>query len=82
MQRSLVTPNCLALLLLALSGLLARRPEDIKGSRPVTVCDASAPGSDVAADMAAALAAASLVFSESDPDYAAKCLKAAKNMYR
>lgn len=61
---------------------LCRRPEDIKEKRPVAVCDASAPGSDVAAAMAAALAAGSMVFNNSDPGYASKCLQAAKNMYR
>jgi hypothetical protein len=66
----------------ALSSLACRRPEDIKDARPVAICDASAPGSDVAAAMSAALAAAALVFKQSDPGYAAKCLKSARNMYR
>ncbi|WIA17948.1 hypothetical protein OEZ85_009440 [Tetradesmus obliquus] len=58
-----------------------RRPEDIKDSRPVAICDASAPGSDVAAAMSAALAAAALVFKQADAAYAARCLKSARNMY-
>lgn len=62
--------------------VVCRRPEDIKDSRPVAICDASAPGSDVAAAMSAALAAAALVFKQADAAYAARCLKSARNMYR
>jgi uncharacterized protein YyaL (SSP411 family) len=39
------------------------------------------PGSDLAAETAAALAAASIIFKEDDPSYAAKCLKHAQELY-
>lgn len=39
------------------------------------------PGSAVVGEAAAALAAASLVFEESDPDYSALCLEHAKSLY-
>lgn len=46
------------------------RPEDMDTPRSVFKVDANAPGSEVAAETAAALAAASLVFRRSDPTYA------------
>ncbi|MQM16924.1 hypothetical protein Taro_049887 [Colocasia esculenta] len=45
------------------------RPEDMDTPRTVYKVDPSNPGSDVAAETAAALAAASLVFRKSDPSY-------------
>ncbi|XP_009382522.1 endoglucanase 3 [Musa acuminata AAA Group] len=45
------------------------RPEDMDTPRTVYKVDNSNPGSDVAAETAAALAAASLVFRKSDPAY-------------
>lgn len=45
------------------------RPEDMDTPRSVFKIDKSSPGSDVAAETAAALAAASLVFRRSDPTY-------------
>lgn len=45
------------------------RPEDMDTPRTVYKVDNSNPGSDVAAETAAALAAASLVFRKSDPTY-------------
>ncbi|CAL9125380.1 Glycosyl hydrolase family 9 [Musa troglodytarum] len=45
------------------------RPEDMDTPRSVYKVDSSNPGSDVAAETAAALAAASLVFRKSDPAY-------------
>lgn len=45
------------------------RPEDMDTPRSVFKVDANAPGSEVAAETAAALAAASLVFRRSDPMY-------------
>lgn len=45
------------------------RPEDMDTPRSVFKVDRNSPGSDVAAETAAALAAASLVFKKSDPIY-------------
>ncbi|KAG9459445.1 hypothetical protein H6P81_003953 [Aristolochia fimbriata] len=45
------------------------RPEDMDTPRSVYKIDANNPGSDVAAETAAALAAASLVFRRTDPSY-------------
>lgn len=46
------------------------RPEDMDTPRSVYKVDKNSPGSDVAAETAAALAAASLVFRRCDPTYA------------
>lgn len=46
------------------------RPEDMDTPRNVFKVDKNSPGSDVAGETAAALAAASLVFRRSDPTYA------------
>jgi len=45
------------------------RPEDMDTPRSVFKVDKNNPGSDVAAETAAALAAASLVFKKTDPAY-------------
>lgn len=45
------------------------RPEDMDTPRTVIKVDRNHPGSDVAGETAAALAAASLVFRRSDPTY-------------
>ena len=45
------------------------RPEDMDTPRTVIKIDRNTPGSDVAAETAAALASASLVFRRSDPTY-------------
>jgi len=45
------------------------RPEDMDTARTVYAIDTEHPGSEVAAETAAALAAASIVFKESDPLY-------------
>lgn len=45
------------------------RPEDMTMARPSYKVDSSKPGSDVAAEAAAAMAAASIVFKDSDPGY-------------
>jgi len=45
------------------------RPEDMDTPRSVFKVDKNNPGSDVAAETAAALAAASLVFKKVDPTY-------------
>ncbi|KAJ8897415.1 hypothetical protein PR048_002761 [Dryococelus australis] len=57
------------------------RPEDITEARPAYKITASRPGSDLAAETAAAFAAASLVFKSSNAAYATVLLKHAKQMY-
>ncbi|KAK3160721.1 hypothetical protein QOZ80_1BG0063520 [Eleusine coracana subsp. coracana] len=57
------------------------RPEDMDTPRTVIKVDASNPGSDVAAETAAALAAASLVFRKADPAYASRLLARAKRVF-
>lgn len=49
--------------------------------RPLTQVNASSPGSDVAAETAAALASASLVFKSSDSKYSDTLLKHAKQLF-
>lgn len=50
-------------------------------SRPSYFVDDSHPGSAVAGEAAAALAAASVVFAESDAEYSALCLEHAESLY-
>ncbi|TVU21182.1 hypothetical protein EJB05_30806, partial [Eragrostis curvula] len=57
------------------------RPEDMDTPRTVYKVDASSPGSDVAAETAAALAAASLVFRKADKAYASRLLARAKRVF-
>nr|BAF42037.1 cellulase2 [Pyrus communis] len=57
------------------------RPEDMTESRPVTQVNTSAPGTDVAAETAAAMASASLVFKKSDATYSDTLLKHAKQLF-
>lgn len=45
------------------------RPEDMDTPRTVVKIDQNTPGTEVAAETAAALAAASLVFRKCDPNY-------------
>ncbi|KFK41569.1 hypothetical protein AALP_AA2G146300 [Arabis alpina] len=56
------------------------RPEDMDTPRTVYSVSASNPGSDVAAETAAALAAASMVFRKVDPKYARLLLATAKDV--
>ena len=56
-------------------------PEYINYEYPSYKVDASNPGSDVAAETASALAAASLLFKDSDSAYAQTCLKHAIEIY-
>ena len=56
-------------------------PEYMQYKYPSYKIDASKPGSDVAAETAAALAAASLLFKETDSAYSATCLKHAIEIY-
>ncbi|KAK1382259.1 Endoglucanase [Heracleum sosnowskyi] len=58
------------------------RPEDMDTSRDVYKVSSNSPGSDVAAETAAALAASSIVFKASDPSYSAKLLQAAINVFK
>ncbi|XP_050412030.1 endoglucanase A [Patella vulgata] len=57
------------------------RPEDMKMDRPSYKLDASCPGSDVAAETAAAFAAGYMVFKTKDPAYANKLLKHSRELY-
>uniref|UniRef100_A0ACD6AAI0 Uncharacterized protein n=1 Tax=Avena sativa TaxID=4498 RepID=A0ACD6AAI0_AVESA len=57
------------------------RPEDMDTPRGVYRVDASKPGSDVAGETAAALAASSVVFRRSDPAYSARLLHAAMAVF-
>lgn len=55
--------------------------EIMQMTRPSYKVTLSQPGSCVCAETAASLAAASMVFAESDPDFAAECLKHAEELY-
>ncbi|PWA94043.1 endoglucanase 1 [Artemisia annua] len=57
------------------------RPEDMDTPRTVYKVSAQNPGSDVAAETSAALAAASVVFKNSDPSYSRKLLQTAINVF-
>ena len=56
-------------------------PEQLPAERPAYKIDPENPGSDLAAETAAALASASLVFRDSDPAYAEQLLANAKQLY-
>ncbi|VAI54677.1 unnamed protein product [Triticum turgidum subsp. durum] len=56
------------------------RPEDMDTPRDVHAVSASAPGSDVAGETAAALAAASVVFRAADPAYSRRLVAAARDV--
>jgi hypothetical protein len=56
-------------------------PEAMQMSRPAFEIDARRPGSDLAGEAAAALAAGSVLFQKSDPDYAGRCLEHAKQLF-
>ncbi|KAK6776060.1 hypothetical protein RDI58_027061 [Solanum bulbocastanum] len=58
------------------------RPEDMDTVRSIYYVSPSNPGSDVAGEMAAALAAASLVFRSVDPVYSKKLLGNAVKVFR
>ncbi|KDP25211.1 hypothetical protein JCGZ_20367 [Jatropha curcas] len=57
------------------------RPEDMDTPRTVYKVTTQNPGSDVAAETAAALAAASIVFKDSDPSYSSKLLQTAMKVF-
>ena len=56
--------------------------EVMQMSRPAYRIDAQNPGSDLAAETAAAMAAASLVFADLDPPYSAELLQHAVELYQ
>ncbi|CAH9073036.1 unnamed protein product, partial [Cuscuta epithymum] len=58
------------------------RPEDMDTPRTPYWVTSHTPGSEVAAETAAAMAAASLVFRRSDPAYSSRLLKTAKQVFR
>nr|GME04352.1 endoglucanase 2-like [Ipomoea batatas] len=57
------------------------RPEATPQNRPLTQINMSYPGTEVAAETAAAMAAASLVFRETDAEYSSLLLKHAKELF-
>lgn len=57
------------------------RPEDMTEERPLIQINASVPGTEVAAETAAAMAAASLVFKTSDSAYSSDLLKHSKQLF-
>ncbi|PAN03746.1 hypothetical protein PAHAL_1G018800 [Panicum hallii] len=57
------------------------RPEDMDTPRSVYKVTPDSPGSDVAGETAAALAAASLVFRACDPGYSSKLLQTARKVF-
>jgi hypothetical protein len=60
---------------------LWRRAEDVTEKRRVFVCTPDKPGSDVAAAMAGALAAAAVAFQGRDPGYSKQCIAKARTLY-
>ncbi|XP_050228500.1 endoglucanase 1-like [Mercurialis annua] len=58
------------------------RPEDMDTTRNAYKVTAQNPGSDVASETAAALAAASIVFKDSDPAYSSKLLQTATRVFQ
>ncbi|CAI9274467.1 unnamed protein product [Lactuca saligna] len=57
------------------------RPEDMDTPRTVIEINAQSPGTEVAAESAAALAAASIVFKSVDSKYSSKLLKHSKSLF-
>ncbi|XP_047060308.1 endoglucanase 2-like [Lolium rigidum] len=58
-----------------------QRPEDMTTSRQAYRLDTHHPGSDLAGETAAAMAAASLVFRRSNPGYASQLLQHSKQLF-
>jgi endoglucanase len=56
-------------------------PEAMQMPRPSFLIDATHPGTEMAGEAAAALAAGAMLFQKSDPDYAARCLDHAKQLF-
>ncbi|XP_078171294.1 endoglucanase 11-like isoform X2 [Carex rostrata] len=59
-----------------------QRPEDMTTSRHAYRIDTDNPGSEVAAETAAAMAAASIVFKQSDPHYSQLLLRHAQQLFK
>ena len=57
------------------------RPEDMTMARPAYKITQAKPGSDLAAETAAALAAASIAFMTTDSDYARTLVRHARELY-
>ncbi|KAA3488930.1 endoglucanase 10-like [Gossypium australe] len=57
------------------------RPENMKEKRPLTQVNITVPGTEVAAETAAAMASASLVFKTSNSAYSSTLLKHAKQLF-
>lgn len=57
------------------------RPEDMDTERTVYNVSAGRPGSEIAGETAAALAAASMVFRDDDPEYAETLLASARKAF-
>jgi len=57
------------------------RPEDMNMKRPSMKIDAQHPGSDLAGETAAAMAATSIVFRETNPGYADELVSHAKDLF-
>lgn len=57
------------------------RPEDMTMQRPAYKITETRPGSDLAGETSATLAAASILFRDSDPDYSDQCLTHAEQLY-
>ncbi len=55
--------------------------EVMKMDRPSYYIDSTNPGTDLAAETAAAMAASSMIFQDDDPDYAAELLEHAEQLY-
>ncbi|KAH7525254.1 hypothetical protein FEM48_Zijuj06G0205600 [Ziziphus jujuba var. spinosa] len=58
-----------------------QRPEDMTTDRSAYKIDEEHPGSDLAAETAAALAAASIAFSSSNPEYSSQLLTHSKQLF-
>lgn len=57
-------------------------PERMDMPRPAFRIDKENPGSDLAGEAAAALASASILFRDKDPEYSARCLEHAKELFQ
>ncbi|ROT77623.1 Endoglucanase E-4 [Penaeus vannamei] len=57
------------------------RPEDMTMDRPAYKITEANPGSDLVAETSAALAAASILFKDSNPAYSAECLQHSRELY-
>lgn len=58
------------------------RPEDMDTPRTLVKIDANTPGTEVAAESAAALSAASIVFHKIDANYSSRLLSQSKSVIK